>query len=290
MPRSASSVAILLVGCVQASGASHDPERASGAPISGAVTPLAHAPHATEAASSPAGERRDTPESEHGDTREPAAGTLQLLAVSGFGTAVVAPPPAARRVPLLIATHGAGGDPRWECERWGRFARGRWFIACPRGVPLRRDEEGSYYYPDHPTLEREVAAVVAAARATYASLITTDEGVYLGYSQGATMGALMAVDHGAEFPHLVLIEGGSGDWTLKRAERFRNSGGKSVFIVCGTAACARRSATSAQTLTRAGLRAEARYAQGGGHTELGPVGREAEQLLETLPFSASEAR
>jgi predicted esterase len=213
--------------------------------------------------------------------------TLSLLAVSGFGSAVVAMPKHAGKVPLLVATHGAGGDPHWECERWARVARGRWFVACPRGFSLRRGEEGSYYYPDHPTLEREVTAVVAAARATYGSLVAAKGGVYLGYSQGATMGALMVVEHGAEFPHLVLIEGGSGDWTLKRAERFKSSGGESVFIVCGTPSCAARATASARTLERAGLHAETRYAEGAGHTELGPVGVEAETLLETLAISDS---
>jgi predicted esterase len=210
---------------------------------------------------------------------------LPELAVSGFESAVVALPSTRDPVPLLVATHGAGGDPRWECERWGRVARGRWLVACPRGVPLRRGEEGSYYYPDHHALEREVSAVTLAVHQTYAALVDARDGVYLGYSQGATMGALMIVEHGAEFPHLVLIEGGSGDWTLKRAERFRSSGGKSVFIVCGTEPCARRAAASALTLERAGLTVVTRYAEGAGHSELDAVGTQAENLLETLAIS-----
>ncbi len=211
-----------------------------------------------------------------------APGGLRELAVSGFETAVVVIPPGERAVPLLVATHGAGGDPQWECERWAHVAHGRWFLACPRGTALRRGEAGSYFYPDHPTLEREVTAVVAAARATYGSRIAVTNGVYLGYSQGATMGALMVVDHGALFPHLLLIEGGSGDWTQKRAVRFHATGGQSVFIVCGTEPCARRAAASAAVLERAGLRAVASYAEGAGHTELGTAGERAEALLETL--------
>jgi len=210
----------------------------------------------------------------------------RLLAVPGFEPAVVVVPSTARRTPLLVATHGAGGDPDWECERWGRVARGRWLVLCPRGVALRRGEEGSYYYPDHLALEREVTAAVAAARATYGALITATDGVYLGYSQGATMGALMLVEHGAEFPHLVLIEGGSGDWTLARARRFKATGGQSVFIVCGTEPCARRATASSAALERAGLHARAEYAPRGGHTELGPVGQRAERWLETLAVAA----
>ena len=209
-------------------------------------------------------------------------GLTRTLAVSGYETAVIVVPPADRAAPLLVATHGAGGSPEWECERWGRVARGRWFLACPRGTPLRRDEPGSDYYADHPALEREVLALVDAVRAEYGTRVAPGDGVYLGYSQGATMGALMLVEHGALFPHLVLVEGGSGDWTLRRAERFRETGGRSVFIVCGTEPCARRASASAPVLERAGVRAVTSYAAGAGHTELGAVGTRAEALLETL--------
>jgi hypothetical protein len=289
------SVAIFLFGCARGAGSTTHVARdemhvaentthvardetrvAENTTPSGSATALDAAPEPAPAA-----------DSSHSPMNAGATGTLRLLAVSGFGAAVVAVPRASRAVPLLVATHGAGGDPRWECERWARVARERWFIACPRGVALRRGEEGSYYYPDHPTLEREVLAVAGAARATYGSLIAAADGVYLGYSQGATMGALMVVDHGVEFPHLVLIEGGSGDWTLKRAERFRQSGGRSVFIVCGTAPCSERASASTRTLERAGLDAVFRYAEGTGHTELGAVGSAAEALLETLAISGS---
>jgi len=285
LPRSTAGVALLLVGCLQA------PARGNGeAPSEGERADATHDARelgATSDASSP--RPPSTSVGATRDARDEAApartGELRLLAVSGFENAVVAVPRQERAVPLLVATHGAGGDSRWECERWGRVARGRWFVACPTGTPLRRGESGSYYYPDHPTLEREVLAVVAAVRESYGSRVSERDGVYLGFSQGATMGALMLVEHGAAFPHLVLIEGGSGDWTLKRAERFHATGGQSVFIVCGTEPCARRATTSVQTLERAGVRAVSRHAEGGGHTELGPVGSEAEQLLATLAIS-----
>lgn len=186
----------------------------------------------------------------------------------------------ARPAPLLVATHGAGGDSAWECERWGRVARERWLLLCPTGTPFRRGE-AAYFYRDHHALEREVMAGVSAARAKYGARIARGGGVYVGYSQGATMGALMVVDHGGEFPHLLLIEGGSGDWTFARAQRFRATGGESVFIVCGTSPCAKRATKSEPVLERAGLNAEVR-ALSGGHTELGDVGEAAEKLLETL--------
>jgi predicted esterase len=279
LPRRAAGVALVLAGCVHASGRVHE-EAPTERPRD------AQGERAAATARDAQGERAAaTARDAQGERAAATAGELRSLAVSGFEDAVVAVPRQGRAVPLLVATHGAGGDSRWECERWSRVARGRWFVACPTGVPLRRGESGSYYYPDHPALEREVLAVVAAVRASYGARVSEGDGVYLGFSQGATMGALMLVEHGAEFPHLVLIEGGSGDWTFKRAARFHATGGRSVFIVCGTAPCARRATASAQTLERAGVHALSFHAEGGGHTELGAVGREAERLLATLAIS-----
>jgi predicted esterase len=224
----------------------------------------------------------DSASSEATPARAPVLPTTSVLAVPGFESAVIVVPGGVAAAPLLVATHGAGGDPEWECERWARVARGRWFLLCPRGTALRRGVEGSYYYADHLKLEREVKAAVSAARSTYEARIAQEHGVYLGYSQGATMGALMVVEHGAEFPHLVLIEGGSGDWTPKRAARYRATGGRSVYIGCGTPSCARNAVRSASALEQAGLRVKAEHSEGGGHTELGPVGDRAEKWLETL--------
>jgi hypothetical protein len=55
-----------------------------------------------------------------------------VLAVPGFESAVVVLPRGDRSAPLLVATHGAGGDPGWECERWARVASERW-SSCARG-------------------------------------------------------------------------------------------------------------------------------------------------------------
>jgi pimeloyl-ACP methyl ester carboxylesterase len=223
------------------------------------------------------------------ETRAPASETNAptgplTLPVAGFEPAVVVVPANESSAPLLVATHGAGGDPAWECERWAKVLKSRWFLLCPCGMPLRRGEAGSYYYPDHHALEREVTAAVTAARSTFGPRIATGHGVYVGYSQGATMGALMLVDHGASFPHLLLIEGGGGDWTRARAERFRATGGQSVFMVCGTDACGQRALRARPVLERAGLDAAVELVPGAGHTELGEVGARAQKRLETLIF------
>ena len=207
------------------------------------------------------------------------------LRVPNFGDAVVVLPKEERTPgPLLVAAHGAGGEPDFDCDHWSRLTRGEWFVLCPRGKAISQGYEGSYYYPNHHELEREVVAMLAAARAEHADALLGEPGVYAGFSQGATMGALMAIDHGRDFRALVLVEGGWSEWTLRRAQRFRETGGESVALICGGAGCTARARTSAQILERAGLRVHVEHVEGAGHTFLGPVAERAAWVFDAWPL------
>jgi predicted esterase len=209
----------------------------------------------------------------------PASSAPSELEVPGFGAAlVVLPETRARPAPLLVAAHGAGDAPEWQCDHWGKVARGRYFVLCPRGLSLGG---GGYYYATHIALERELVAALDAVRREYGAMVLRGGGIYTGYSQGATMGALMIVEHGAELSHLVLVEGGWGDWTLGRAKRYAATGGKSVALVCGSTGCMHRAEAAVKVLERAGLRARAELVEGGGHTYVGPVGERATELFES---------
>lgn len=216
---------------------------------------------------------------------ERSVGLLKMgLVVPGHGDAVlVSPVDLGEGKPLLVAAHGAGDAPDWQCQHWAEIARGSFVVLCPRGLSLGKDS-GGYYFPDHFALEREVLAAVDALEAALGPRLLDEGGVYTGYSQGATMGALMVVNHGRRFPHLLLVEGGSGDWTFSRARRFRDTGGKSIAIVCGTGPCARRAKASAAVMQKVGLRARAQYASGAGHVYDGEVGEHSRALFEGWLF------
>jgi predicted esterase len=247
-------------------GRSHVGELASAEATTGGVPPKPPEENATPAGAEPA------------HIAEVAPDAPVELEVPGFGPALVVLPDArSRPARILVGAHGAGDSPEWQCDHWGKVARGRYFVLCPRGTSLGG---GGYYFKTHIALEAEFVAALAAAKSTYGAMVRPNDGVYTGYSQGATMGALMIVEHGAAFPHLVLVEGGSGDWTLGRAKRFAATGGKSVALVCGGSACARRAEAAAKTLASAGLRARAEHVPGGGHTYVGAVGERATELLE----------
>jgi len=242
-------------------------------------------------AAEPASERAEPPTSAPAPSDTPPPGVPEpataaeprLLPVPGFGDAVLVSRVGGPALPLLLAAHGAGDGPEWQCEHWGKVLATRFVVLCPRGLSLGKGDSG-YYFKDHFALEREVLAAVDTARKTLAGGLLAEGGTYIAYSQGATMGALMLVEHGALFPHLVLIEGGSGDWTIGRARRFHATGGKSVAIVCGTSPCARRAKSSAAVLEKAGLRARAEHVEGGGHAYWGAVGERALALFDDWLF------
>ena len=182
--------------------------------------------------------------------------------------------------PVVVVAHGAGGEARWHCELWRNLTHNRGYVLCPRGVSIDRRTSSGHYFPDHPHLEREVLACVKALW-THAKDADRTGLVYVGYSQGATMGALMVTRHGDIFSRLVLIEGGSRDWNIAGASRFHSAGGERVLFVCGQARCAAEARQSAQWLRQAGLEVRTEYARGAGHTPLGQV---AEHVTQALPW------
>ena len=187
------------------------------------------------------------------------------MSVVGFEPAAVSfPPSASYPQPVLIATHGAGDTPEQMCELWRAILGDRGVVICPAGPRMRAHEEGRYY-PDHHALERIVFASLSALRERYSTYVDPANVVYTGYSQGATMGALMNPSHGAECPRLVLVEGGFGDWSVERASTFAHAGGRRVLFVCGRQQCKNEAERSAAWLRGAGVEARVVAHVGEGH-------------------------
>ncbi len=208
-----------------------------------------------------------------------------LLAVEGFRPAVVElPPDDGSCYPVVVAAHGAGDGPRYQCAFWRELLGERAIVLCPTGLPLGKSDEDGHYYKDHLELEREVLAAVSALRTEFADEIAPGPFVYVAYSQGATMGSLMLPPHGDVFQRLVLIEGGFEQWNVPIAKRFREAGGKRVLFACGTKGCNRGAERSAEWMKQAGLDARVEYVPGGGHTYGGAVG---ERMLSSLDWVLS---
>jgi pimeloyl-ACP methyl ester carboxylesterase len=195
----------------------------------------------------------------------PSAPTI-ALDVPDFSPAVVRFPDGAAKAPVLVVTHGAGGTPEAHCDLWSRISNGKVILLCVRGrarSPLPADGD---YYPDHPTLERETFAALTALRARFAARIADGPVFYAGFSQGATMGALMLVEHASEITRLVLVEGGFSDWNVARAREFKARGGERVLFVCGRKECAEPARNAVHWFKDAGVAAQLEYVKGAGHS------------------------
>lgn len=204
------------------------------------------------------------------------------IPIAGFEPAIVIFPDTAEKKPLIVVAHGAGGQASWHCRHWHGFIGNDAILLCPRGKrQYARDPSKGYYFPDHPSLGREVLAALAALRLQAGSKIASGPITYAGYSQGATMGALAFASDDNPFQRLVLVEGGVSDWSLARAKKFRASGGRRILLVCGTNRCWAHARAARDLLHRAAVEVRAVAALGQGHRPDGGVGR---ALVESLPW------
>ena len=201
---------------------------------------------------------------------------LSSLAVTGFLPAVLFTPEGDDERPVVVAAHGAGGSPDWECAYWRRLTRERAFVLCLRGAAMGGD---SFYFKNHFALRDELAAALTAARAT-APRMASRAGVYAGFSQGASMGSLVVASQAAQLPYVVLIEGFE-QWNIALGRSFARQGGKSVLFACGTQQCATKAEKSEAALRQTTVRGRAKHAVGAGHTPVGPV---EDAVAENLPW------
>lgn len=195
--------------------------------------------------------------------------------------------------PLVIVAHGAGGRPEPHCARYAELVRGRGFILCTRGRPTNKHlppEQRGYFYDGHVELGVEVRAALAALSTRYGAWVDVSSTVYAGYSQGATMGILYLQQGGAMDAHIariLLVEGGSAEWTIGLSAKLAKEGVDKVAIVCGQASCRRAANQSKNWIERGGLKLSSTYAEGAGHVYDGPIAPLVEDawswLIETDP-------
>jgi predicted esterase len=193
------------------------------------------------------------------------------IPISGFEPAVVRFPDDRQASPLFVVTHGAGGQANWHCSHYADLLGPAAALLCPCGKRMvTRDPARGYYYPDHIALSGELSAVRAAVE-EHSDLLQLEASVYIGYSQGASMGVLAVASHGDWWPRLALVEGGYDAWYPALAKQYHASGGQRVLFVCGTEHCRKLAAQAVTLLTRAGVNARLLTAPGAGHRPDGPV-------------------
>lgn len=211
----------------------------------------------------------------------PTARRSEYLQTDGFLPAPMAVPTVSKPeggYRVAVIAHGAGGRGEHHCQFYDQILPLDVWIVCPTGALLRRgDPEGGAYFPDHKKLREELRALSAQLKRLHGKEVSDEDWTFIGYSQGATMGAL-AIVHPREageseriFTRLVLVEGGGEYWTDARSRSFSEAGGTHVTLACGTPGCAKNAERSLAPLEKAGLTASFANAPGGGHTYGGAV-------------------
>lgn len=162
---------------------------------------------------------------------------LVPLEVPGFRAAEVALPRGAvtpRRV--IVALHGYGDRPDWQCGAWTGISEAKMFVLCPTGVPLPK-QVGNFGYKSASETRAEVDAALAALTRRYGPYLSKDPVTLVGFSLGAQRAAHLAADDPARFPRVALVEGGTRAWSQAFARKFREGGGERILFVCMQLGC-----------------------------------------------------
>jgi predicted esterase len=185
-----------------------------------------------------------------------AGADLVDLDVPHFKPAVVSVPNGTTDArPVVVAVHGVGDRPDWQCQEWRRLVGGRAWVLCPRGVvstqwSTRGDTRWTWNGATF--MKREIDAALEALAARFGpEHVDEEKMVYAGFSYGAANGIAVVAQDAARFPYVVLTEGGGDRWTEALARAFVAGGGARVLFVCGQKYCVTTSAPSEAILRRA---------------------------------------
>jgi pimeloyl-ACP methyl ester carboxylesterase len=243
--------------------------------VASAVAPARHSPPEVPPAPAGAPEREPAPLQ--------AAEPFVDLPIEGYPAAVVSlPRGATQRRPVLVATHGNFDRPEWQCMVWREIVGDRAFVLCPRGFARRdspRGDDARFSYQTNRTLEGEARAGLAALHARFPDHADVDQPLYAGFSLGAIMGVSIASRAPAEYPRLVLVEGGHDTWTPAAVAAFAKGGGRRVLFVCSQTSCERAAMVAERLLTAAGVAARVVRGPDVGHRYDGPIAETTKGVL-----------
>ena len=190
------------------------------------------------------------------------------LEVEGFDSVSVSVPLGATEPrPILVAMHGAGDRPEWQCGTWRGIADNRGFVVCPRGIlhPGFPPSAPRYTWKDSATTSLELRAALRAVKARFGDYVAPGPVVLTGFSLGAAHAVQLLRQEPSFFSRVVLVEGGTQGWSATLGTAFATNGGKRVLFVCTQPACRPGALTALQLTKRGGAQAELLDAGNLGH-------------------------
>lgn len=195
---------------------------------------------------------------------------------AGVPTYVAVPTGATTPRPIIVGLHGAQDRPDWACSEWFGAAGGRAFVVCPRGTPLL----GAWAWSSVDQLAKKSEEALAIARAHFGPWIAEGRALYGGWSQAATLGALVLAKRPDLFDAGVFVELGHTPLDPRGvAASVRASRARGVAIVCATASCEAWCDRAKPTMT--GFLFECETAGHRGHTFDGVV---AQHVWNAITF------
>jgi hypothetical protein len=153
---------------------------------------------------------------------------------AGVPTYIAVPTGATTQRPIVVGLHGAQDRADWACSEWFGALGGRAFVVCPRGVPLA---EG-FAWSSVDQIASKSEAALALVRARWGAWISDGRALYGGWSQAATLGALVLEKRPDLFDAAVFVELGHTPLDAHVvALSIRKSGVRAAAIVCATGSC-----------------------------------------------------
>lgn len=181
------------------------------------------------------------------------------LPVEGFAPASVSVPlGATRALPIVIALHGAGDRPEWQCGTWRGIADNRAFVVCPRGIPHPSFPASAprYTWGAVAATERELRGALRALKARFGEYVAPGSVVLTGFSLGASHAVNILREEPSFFARVVLVEGGAREFSATLGAVFAKNGGKRVMFVCTQPACKPGAQIAVRLTERGGAQAE----------------------------------
>jgi predicted esterase len=137
------------------------------------------------------------------------------------------------------------------------------FIVCPHGEPR---PGGGFVWRGSASVRTAIDRALEAAAKQYGPYLDREHRLYVGFSQGAILGAGVVKDDAKDYPYAIFQEG-FGDEMATRAfaDQMKKRGVTRVLLGCSQGGCSARREPLRTSLPRAGVDARINDAGALGH-------------------------
>jgi len=168
------------------------------------------------------------------DAGAPAADAGAPVPGKGIGTISI--PLGAREArPIVVALHGAGDRPEWECGSWRGITSAYPILICPRG----HGPETALGWRSPEDTRARIERAVAAAKRMLPGWVRDDvPRVLVGFSMGAVHAASVAAREPMLYRRVTLTESGfAPESSMAFGRPWATGGGERLALLCTTPGC-----------------------------------------------------